>query len=87
MKNLAATANQMAIRLVAVSFFGTTLLWGQFTCQIEGTVLDPSRALVPGAAVTLVNVDSGVTLSARTNTSGDFRFPTLPAATDRKSGV
>ena len=54
---------------------------GAIYLQIEGTVSDPSRAVVPTATVTLTNVDSGVKSTAQTNSSGYYRFPTLPAAT------
>jgi hypothetical protein len=43
--------------------------------------LDPSRSAVPTATVTLENVDSGIKATAQTNSSGYYRFPTLPAAT------
>jgi hypothetical protein len=79
--NQGTKIQNLAIRLCAVAFWSTSIIWGQFTSQIEGTVLDPSRAVIPAAAVTLENVDSGIKLSAVTNPSGYFRFPTLPAAT------
>ncbi len=70
-----------ATRLLALAFVSTTLAWGQFTSQIEGTITDPSRAAIPEATITLENVDSGVRSSAQSNSSGYYRFPTLPAAT------
>jgi hypothetical protein len=60
-------------------------MWGQFTSQIEGTIVDPSRAVVPSATVTLQNLDSGVKATAQTNSSGYYRFPALPAATFKVS--
>jgi Carboxypeptidase regulatory-like domain len=67
-----------AIRLLAAAFT-TSLMWGQFTSQVEGTVADPSRAVIPAATITLENIDTGVRSSAQTNSSGYYRFPTLPA--------
>jgi Carboxypeptidase regulatory-like domain len=56
-------------------------MWAQFTSQIEGTVFDQSRSIVPTSTVTLENVDTGVKATAQTNSSGYYRFPTLPAGT------
>src|SRR5271156_1094956 len=81
MLNCATRSQKLAMRLFAIALFGSSLMWGQFTSQIEGTISDPSRAVVPTATVTLVNVDSGVKATAQTNSSGYYRFPTLPAAT------
>jgi hypothetical protein len=81
MLDCATRSQKLAMRLAAVAFFSSSLMWGQFTSQIEGTVSDPSRAVVPTATVTLTNVDSGVKSTAQTNSAGYYRFPTLPAAT------
>lgn len=50
----------------------------QTTGTIEGTVLDESRAPVPGASVTVRHTDTGVTRSATSQSDGEFRFPLLP---------
>lgn len=52
--------------------------WAQDTAQITGTVTDPSGAAVPGASVTIVNAEHGVTRSAKTNGDGDYLFGALP---------
>lgn len=49
----------------------------QFSGQLQGTVKDQTDAALPGATVTLQNVETGVTLTATTDTRGGFRFPTL----------
>src|SRR5689334_14516075 len=41
---------------------------------ITGTVLDNSGAAVPGAAVSLTSVDTGLTLNATTDGSGGYTF-------------
>ncbi|PYR17039.1 MAG: hypothetical protein DMF98_27520 [Acidobacteria bacterium] len=51
----------------------------QFTSTIEGTVFDPSGLVTPGATVTLVNLDTGVSQNVVTNPAGYYRFPALPA--------
>jgi Carboxypeptidase regulatory-like domain/TonB-dependent Receptor Plug Domain len=46
--------------------------------SIEGTVLDPSGAAVPKAAVTIHNPVSGYARSAETDGQGQFSFPNVP---------
>ena len=69
-------------RLVCV-LLGMTL----FTCAalaqtteatVSGAVTDPSGANVDAAAVTALNVDTGVTTSTLTNSAGVYVFPSLP---------
>ena len=50
----------------------------QFRSAIEGTVTDPSGGIVSDAQVTLVNVDTGVSQTAKTNSAGSYSFPSLP---------
>ena len=47
------------------------------TASIVGTVKDPSGAVVPGARVTVVNSNTGESLTATTSGSGDYVFPYL----------
>src|SRR5882757_2014758 len=42
--------------------------------SIAGQVQDPSGAVVPGAQVTLVNTDQGITSTITTNGSGEYTF-------------
>jgi hypothetical protein len=51
------------------------------TGNIQGTVTDPTGAVVPKAAVTLTNTDSGVTHVTQTNEAGVFLFPNVEIAT------
>jgi carboxypeptidase family protein/TonB-dependent receptor-like protein len=44
---------------------------------VDGTVKDPSGALLTGIKVTLQNIDTGVASSAITNDSGYFFFPLI----------
>ena len=64
---------------LAIFFFLFSCLpaWAQPTAGIAGTVLDPSGAVVPGAAVTLQKPDEGRELNCVTNTDGSFSFPVL----------
>src|SRR5205807_5500364 len=49
--------------------------------QIEGTVTDPTGAVVPGATVTIENVNTGFRRELKTDSSGFFRFTVLPLGT------
>ncbi len=50
---------------------------GETTSAILGQVLDLTRAIVPGAAVTVINRETGLKRSARTDDAGRFNFPQL----------
>lgn len=47
------------------------------TGSVYGTVADSSGAVLPNAQVTVTNVHTGETHTARTNGSGDYLFPML----------
>ncbi len=53
--------------------------WAQFTSALEGTVLDSQGGVVPGAAVTITNEDTGVEQTLTTTAAGYYRQPSLPA--------
>ncbi len=54
--------------------------------SIQGTVMDPSGAVVPGVELTAVNKSTGVTFNSTSDENGLFRFPVLPVGTyDLKS--
>lgn len=48
------------------------------TASFSGTVVDPSGATLPESRVTIRNVDTGLTQTAVTGTSGSFLFSRLP---------
>lgn len=53
-------------------------VWGQATTgTISGTVTDATGASVPGANVTVRNLDTNISRSAVTESEGRFRFPAL----------
>ena len=49
------------------------------TAQVAGTVTDPSTAVVPGATLTIVNVDTNDTRVAVSNDRGQYNVPFLPS--------
>jgi hypothetical protein len=44
---------------------------------IQGTVVDQTRALLPGVTVTVTNLETGVSRSTMTNEAGIYRVPSL----------
>jgi hypothetical protein len=70
---------KLLLLLALASLLVPTLAQAQGTGgTISGTVLDQSRASVPGAAVSVRNLDTGVSRSAATGVDGRFSFPGLP---------
>ena len=45
--------------------------------SIQGTVSDASGAVVPGADITLTNVQTGVVLKTHTDATGNYAFPSV----------
>jgi outer membrane receptor protein involved in Fe transport len=54
--------------------------------SISGNVVDASGGAVPGAAVSIRNVDTGASRTATSGVSGGFTFPQLPPGTYAVSG-
>ena len=50
------------------------------TATLSGTVNDPSGARIPGAAVTVVNPDTGYTRQTKADVTGFYRLDLLPPA-------
>ena len=51
---------------------------GGVTASISGTVKDASGATIPGATVTAINTDTGISQTQRTNAQGFYSFQSLP---------
>ncbi|MBI4887617.1 MAG: TonB-dependent receptor [Acidobacteria bacterium] len=69
-----AVTTPLAVLLVALL---AAPLFAQSTATIVGVVRD-SGGVLPGATVTVRNVDTGLTRSVPTGADGAFRFPALP---------
>ena len=64
--------------LVVVSvFLGAGISQAQSTATILGTVHDSTGAVIPGAAVTIRNADTGISRTVTTDASGRYRAPQL----------
>ena len=55
-----------------------TTAYAAITGSISGLVRDPSGAVIPGATVSVLNVQTGIARTAVTNSSGFYSFPDLP---------
>src|SRR5689334_8152126 len=60
--------------------FSLALTTGAYAqnAQITGLVKDASGAIIPGATVTVRNVDTGFSRAAVTDAGGEYRVPSLP---------
>ena len=71
------------MRLISLFCLLTTLAFHSraqsiISGDVTGTVTDPSGGTVPGAAVTLTNVNTNTSQKATTNNDGSYRFSFLP---------
>jgi hypothetical protein len=65
--------------IVGLAWFGVSLMWAQTpTARVTGTVTDPKGAVVPGAAITAANLDTGQRVEAKSNEVGLYTLPFLP---------
>src|SRR5690348_6997091 len=67
----------VALGLVSVQRLNAQVLYG----SVAGTVTDQTGAVVPGAAITIVNDNTGLSRNATSGSAGDYRFTDLPAGT------
>ncbi len=64
-----------------------SVLWGQATAQISGTVRDQSGALLPGVEVKVTQTATGLERSVLTNETGSYVLPNLPIGPYKLAGV
>lgn len=55
--------------------------WSQFSSGIQGTILDASSAVIPGAQVVVVNLSTGMQRTAVSNEEGVYRILGIGAGT------
>jgi hypothetical protein len=78
MKKLLADAIGAALILGALLVWNPGRVFAQGTgATLEGTIGDPSGAIMPGAIVTIKNIETGVDRSIVTNASGFYSAPAL----------
>ena len=67
----------LALLALFVSF-SLTLMGQAISGDLNGTVMDPSSAVVSGATITAENQDTGVKASTTSGADGVYRFSNLP---------
>src|SRR3989304_1743423 len=67
-----------AFVLVSVFMFGQHGFSQATTATISGTVKDSTGAVLPGASVTVMNEDTGISRQVTANAVGRFSAPALP---------
>lgn len=64
--------------LLIILLSGFVTIFGQeFRGTIAGTVSDPNAAIVPGATVTVTNIETNIAATTTTNEEGAYTFPLL----------
>src|SRR5512147_1203024 len=68
----------LAVLIPALLIVVSAPAWAQKTVgEVRGTVADTSAAVLPGATVTLTNVNTGFTRDVVTDGKGEFVFPVV----------
>jgi Carboxypeptidase regulatory-like domain len=74
-RDISTNWNSLLTALTAtVLFMFSALAFGQYTSNVQGTVFDPSKLVIPGATVVLKNTDTGLMSTIKTNESGLYHF-------------
>jgi hypothetical protein len=66
---------QTAWLVCSILFAGTAIRGQVSTGSIAGRVTDPAQAVMPAAAVTLTNQETGAKKAVKTGANGDYMFP------------
>ncbi len=74
---LSWVSSRVGAILLALAFGGAAVAQSG-SGTLNGTVVDPTGAVVPGASVTIQNVVNGYTRKAVSDGTGAFTFPNLP---------
>jgi hypothetical protein len=74
---------KFAICIVLGALFAGNALAQNVNAGLGGTVTDASGAVIPGVAVTVTGIETGVETRTITNEAGAYQVPSLnPANTD-----
>src|SRR6266849_476808 len=78
-RSLSALPRLAVAGIIGLVALGTYPVFAQnFSASLTGTVKDTSGAVLPGAAVTVKNLETGQTRTAQADSSGSFSVPSLP---------
>jgi hypothetical protein len=74
----------MTLFVIFLAALAATAAYAQVTtASIFGTVTDNTGAVVPNAEITVTNVDTNVTRTAKSDSAGQYTVPLLPTGTYR----
>jgi hypothetical protein len=68
----------LSFAVLSLALAPAPLVGQNWNSNLEGVVLDPTGAVVPGASVELRNLATGQTRGARTSDHGFYSFPLVP---------
>src|SRR5580700_6803553 len=74
---------RIGLALLCVWLCSVVGLFGQALTSLNGTVNDPSGAVVPGATVTLINELTGAQRTEKTDAAGRYSFQEVQPGTYR----
>src|SRR5947209_509631 len=69
-----ALAYRFLVITMVVASLGVPSAHSQATASLRGTVMDPTGAVIPGAAVIIRSTENGALRRAETNTDGEYSF-------------
>lgn len=69
---------RVAVLVLLLPFLTLSLKAQTDTARIQGTVTDATGAVIPGATITVTNVDQGTTFPATSDASGNFTVSGAP---------
>lgn len=69
--------------IVLLALMLSAAVFGQTTASLSGTVMDTSKAVMPGAGILAVNEDTGVETRTTANNAGVYNFPSIQPGTYR----
>src|SRR5579864_8399201 len=69
-----------AVLFCFVTVLCSSLVFGQATASFSGTVSDKAGAVVSGASVRIISQGTGLTREVKTDETGHYTVPLLPAA-------
>lgn len=69
---------RFGVHLSAVLLALTFSAFAQFNASIQGTVMDPSGAVIPGATITVTNQATNVGRTTQSSANGFYNVTSLP---------
>jgi hypothetical protein len=60
------------------SLLMTTTIFAQLTSRLDGTIIDQTGGVIPGASVVLTNQNTGISRTTVSNDQGNYVFPQTP---------